>query len=151
MKCSYCGSVDLEENSKKCFRCGAPVENKTISKREKLSPYYYCGFMIWPEMAWGRDSLTYHIWLGDRHIGSFELTKNMVDAYKAMNRISDDEEIDLIEKLIRLTIGEEDFIKYEALNVDRKFVFTVTRSETPEFEEAKSLIASLLGETCALA
>jgi hypothetical protein len=151
MQCEYCRRL-LEEGATNCPKCGAPVSVVTISKKPETTkgyPFLFHGFMIWPETDYSRNLYIHHVWLGDRLIGSIEVTSTMLHAWRDEHGWDDisicyDDENELLYKLLRLAIGETEVEKYEQLNKPRQFVFEITRHETEEFEEARKLIKELM-------
>jgi len=141
MVCEWCGQP-IAADAIKCVKCGGTNE-KTKPKTEKWEPYFFRGFMIWPEKDFSRDMFTFHIWLGERRIGQFSVTRQMVDAWhQTYGDLSDSS--DLIEKMLKLTIGEEEVVRWNGINADRNFMFEIRRTETPEFAEARKIIAEIM-------
>ena len=150
MKCEYCGKP-IEEGQSNCVKCGAPVSVRVEAKKpnsEKHSPFYYHGFMLWPETHYERDSFEYHIWLGDRLIGSFELTRPMIDTWREENRIDEGCEAEdsnsLLYKMLRLAVGETEVERWQQLNIPRRFMYEMRRMESEEYAQARQLVRELM-------
>lgn len=138
-KCSYCGSVDSIVGNK-CSRCGGAIETK--EKANRLDAWYWRGFMVWPEYNPLREEYIYHIWAGERLISDIKITRPMIDAYheKYGNNICED---DLVEKMLKLAIGESEFERIEMQNNPRHLLYEIRVIENQELIEARKLIYEL--------
>ena len=69
--CEYCETE--QEKVKRCKKCGAPLPENVF---EKQAPFYYGGFMIWPERDYACDKCILHIWQGTQRIRVLEFTSD---------------------------------------------------------------------------
>jgi hypothetical protein len=140
MKCEWCGR-EHEKGIEICLGCGQRlVEHKT---KEKKCPYFYHGFMIWEERDFSRRVTEFHVWLGERHIGSFQITDIMFESYHAEKGDYCDCD-ELIMGALRLVLGESEVEKWKDINQPRRFDFEMRRVESDEYLQAKTLIKELL-------
>ena len=129
MDCEYCGTDIGAE--KVCHRCGA--KKTTTESSYKLSPFFFHGYMIWPEVI--GDLHKYHIWSGELLIGNFVITREMYYAYQ--DKFGVGVCIDtLIDKLLRIAIGESEKEYIERECHGRKFMFEITEIKTKEYLDA---------------
>lgn len=139
MKCSYCGSTDTIVGNK-CNRCGGAIEK--TEKANRLDAWYWRGFMVWPEHNPLRDEYIYHIWAGERLIADITITRPMFDAYhdKYGENICED---DLVEKMLKLAIGESEFERIEVQNNPRNLLYEMRVIENKELLEARELMKEI--------
>jgi hypothetical protein len=98
-----------QPKAERCAKCGAPVYENNIIKE---FPFYYGGFMIWPELDLARDLFIFHIWQGDRRIHVIELSRQILRdtvpaGYSYASYILD---------LIKLAIGEKEVLEIQTMN-----------------------------------
>ncbi len=81
MNCNYCGQDVFEKN--KCLGCGARSKNQEPLVRPDMrsEPFAYNGYIIWPLRDYGRDSITFSFWQGDKHCD------DIVFSWEAMKRL----------------------------------------------------------------
>ena len=143
MKCEYCGKP-VEKGDTSCHKCGAPVV--VVSEKPKTSeflsyPFFYRGFILWIEHDYSRDDFKYYIYLGDRLVGNFVITRIMTEEWDKARPFCSIEP--LIYKLLRLAIGETEVERIESQNKERILEYEIRAIETPALLEARKLIAEL--------
>lgn len=145
MKCQYCGQ-DIVNDETSCKKCGAPIQAEIKQVSVKAAPFYFHGFMIWPEARYTLGVEEYHIWAGDKYLGSFLLSRITMQAWAEENQgMSDDP---LLYKLLRLALQETDFEKYEQKTERRRLLFTITRhdEDSDEWKAAREFVKAAMVE-----
>lgn len=139
MKCGYCGTQN-QDDIENCPKCGAPNERRSF-----LEPFYFHGFMIWPEKDWSKNCITFHIWLGTQRIGYFDISCDM--ELEFINIYGEGISAEpLYEKLLRLAVGQSEVEKFEQINNGRRYLFEIKRTEAPEYQNIRNTIFELMDD-----
>lgn len=122
IKCEYCGTE--QELQERCSKCSAPMPKKD-DILFKFSPFYYKGYMIWPEGTMFGEITFYHFWLGTQHIHTIKVTRQMIYEYVPEGQSIND----FIFGLFSVSIGEREKLEIEKDAYPCPLLFTITRTE----------------------
>jgi hypothetical protein len=134
MKCQYCGNLGNTVEGEPCQTCGAPVIFKQ-DPIEKGDPFFYNGYMLWPERNFWKDDRTIHFLLGDRLVETITISKLTLNQLVGEGQSF----LPLFWDLFKVTQGEEEVLRIKELNTRYPAIFEVRRIENPE----KQYLASL--------
>jgi hypothetical protein len=139
MKCNYCGKNDLDQSAKTCPHCGGDAGR--VSETKNGIPFYWNGFMVWPEIDVRGifDCYIYHIWAGSQYVCGIRITKEMARAWDEKTGGGIDH-MDLVEKLMRLAIGDSEVERYKDKYEPRWITFEIRRVEDDAYTEAKRIV-----------
>lgn len=122
-KCIYCQTTSWGDN---CPHCGAPKYEvyKEKPRFERMDPFGFNGYVIWPIKDWARDIYQIHFYLGDRLVDIIEFTRGALaeieQGIDPMYRIWD---------LFLLSQGEEEVIRIKEQNKIQPCMFEIRRVE----------------------
>lgn len=142
IKCEYCSS-NISETDEKCPNCGTPKIERIQEQTKNF--FYFHGFMVYCELGFLYPVDKWYVFEGDKLVGNFEISKEMQMQYANMFGECVSYE-PLVYKLLRLAIGETEVERIEAQNILCPYSFTITRTESYRFQEAREKIKSLLND-----
>jgi hypothetical protein len=127
MICVYCGNPDLENTATKCSKCGGPVEIKQKTE-ERLIPFFYEGYMIWPARDYCYDQITMYFWLGDRLVDTITLSRMALEELVPVGN----DPFQLFWELFKVSQGETEVLCIKELNSKYPATFEIRRIENSE-------------------
>lgn len=133
--CAYCGME--RGNAERCAHCGAPLSAEKADHTQRYEPFFLNGYIVWPLVNLGRNTIEYQFWQGHDIIESIELNIDLLREL-AIARYGEGCCIDeLLWELFRVAHGEQDAIVWTERDRRYPATFRITREENEMVARAR--------------